>query len=160
MIADQPLKLLIAQVGSEFGAHQVYLGISIYFTRQSLNGWAKFFRDQAIEEAEHGSKIIEFLVDNDVAFSLPAVPGAPTEYASARAAIEVAQASERKVTAQFEALATAAREAQDNRTLQFLHWFIAEQVEEERTVAALLDLVDSGMNLFDAELHIDRITAE
>jgi ferritin len=160
MIADQPLKLLIAQVGSEFGAHQVYLGISLYFARQSLNGWAKFFRDQAMEEAEHGSKIMAFLIDNDVAFSLPAVPGAPTEYPSARAAIEVAQASERRVTAQFEALATAAREAQDNRTLQFLHWFIAEQVEEERTMAALLDLVDSGMNLFEAELHIDRITAE
>ncbi len=160
MIADQPLKLLIAQVGNEFGAHQVYLGISIYFTRQSLNGWAKLFRDQSIEEAEHGSKIIEFLVDNDATFSLPATPGAPTEYASARAAIEVAQASERKVTAQFEALANAAREAQDNRTLQFLQWFIEEQVEEERTMAALLDLVDSGMNLFDAELHLDRIAGE
>jgi ferritin len=160
MIADQPLKLLIAQVGNEFGAHQVYLGISIHFTRQSLNGWAKFFRDQSMEEAEHGSKIIEFLVDNDVAFSLPAVSGAPTEYPSARAAIEVAQASERKVTAQFEALANAAREAQDNRTLQFLQWFIEEQVEEERTMAALLDLVDSGMNLFDAELHLERIAAE
>lgn len=160
MIADQPLKLLIAQVGNEFGAHQVYLGISIYFTRQSLNGWAKLFHDQSVEEAQHGSKIIEFLVDNDIAFSLPAVPGAPTEYASARAAIEVAQASERKVTAQFEALANAAREAQDNRTLQFLQWFIEEQVEEERTMAALLDLVDSGMNLFDAELHLERIAGE
>jgi bacterioferritin B len=159
MIAEQPLKLLVAQLGSEFGAHQVYLGISIYFTRQSLNGWAKLFRDQAVEEAEHGSKILEFLVDNDVAFHLPAVPGAPTEFSSARAAIEVAQASERKVTSQFEALANAAREAQDNRTLQFLQWFIEEQVEEERTMASLLDLVDSGMNLFDAELHLDRITA-
>ena len=71
-----------------------------------------------------------------------------------------AKASERRVTQAFETLANAAREAKDNRTLEFLHWFIAEQVEEERTVAALIDLVDSGINLYDAEQHIERVTRE
>lgn len=157
MIADQPAKLLIKQIASEFSAHQTYMGISLYFTRQSLNGWAKFFHDQSTEEAEHGGKIIEFLIDNDVDFSLPQIGGAPTVYASARAAVEVAQASEAHVTAQFEALANAARDANDNRTLQFLGWFIEEQVEEERTMAALLDLIDSGINLFQAESLLEGI---
>ena len=160
MIAEQPQKLLIAQVASELSAHQVYMGISLHFTRQSLNGWAKFFHDQATEEAEHGAKIINFLIDNDVEFALPKVGGAPTSYPSARAAVEVAQSSEAKVTAQFEALANAAREANDNRTLQFLQWFIEEQVEEERTMAALLDLIDSGINLFQAEALLDHIAGE
>lgn len=160
MIADQPARLLSAQIASELSAHQLYMGISLSFTRQSLNGWAKFFRDQAIEEAGHADKIANFLIDNGVAFSLPQVGGAPTEYASAREAVEAAQTSERRVTEQFEALANAAREAKDNRTLQFVHWFIAEQVEEERTAAALLALIDSGVNLFDAEAHLDRVTSE
>jgi ferritin len=160
MIADQPQKLLIAQVASELSAHQVYMGISLHFARESLNGWAKFFHDQAVEEAEHGAKIIHFLVDNGVEFALPQIGGAPTTYPSARAAVEVAQASEAKVTAQFEALASAAREANDNRTLQFLGWFIEEQVEEERTMAALLDLIDSGINLFQAEALLDHVAGE
>jgi ferritin len=160
MIAEQPAKLLVAQVANELSAHQTYMGISIYFTRQSLNGWAKFFHDQAAEEAEHGGKIIEYLVDNDVEFSLPQIGSAPTVYGSAREAVEVAQASEAKVTAQFEALANAARDAKDNRTLQFVQWFIAEQVEEERTMAALLDLIDSGINLFQAEALLDGIAGE
>jgi bacterioferritin B len=160
MIADKPRQLLIAQIGSELSAHQTYMGISLYFTRASLGGWAKFFHDQATEEAEHGGKIINFLIDNGVEFSLPAVGGAPTSYPSARAAVEVAQASEAKVTAQFEAMATAAREANDNRTLQFLGWFIEEQVEEERTMAALLDLIDSGINLFQAEALLEHIAGE
>ncbi len=158
MIADAPRKLLVAQVASELSAHQTYMGISLYFARESLGGWAKFFHDQGTEEAEHASKIISFLIDNEVEFSLPPVGGAPTAYGSARAAVEVAQASERKVTAQFEALANAAREAGDNRTLQFLGWFIEEQVEEERTMAALLDLIDSGLNLFEAQKHLDGIS--
>ena len=160
MISDQAQKLLVQQIANELSAHQTYMGISLYFTRQSLNGWAKFFHEQAVEEAEHGWKIINFLVDNDVEFALPQVGGAPTSYKTARDAVQVAQASERKVTGQFETLANLAREAKDNRTLQFLQWFIEEQVEEERMAAALLDLIDSGINLFDAEAHLDRVAGE
>jgi ferritin len=160
MIAAQSAKLLVAQVASELSAHQTYMGISLHFARVSLNGWAKFFHDQATEEAEHGGKIIAFLIDNDVEFNLPQVGGAPTAYGSAREAVEVAQASEAKVTAQFEALANAARDAKDNRTLQFVQWFIEEQVEEERTMAALLDLIDSGINLFQAEALLEGIAGQ
>ena len=160
MISEPAKKLLVAQVATELAAHQTYMGISLYFTSQSLNGWAKFFHDQAVEEAGHGWKIINFLVDNDVKFSLPQVGGAPTSYKSAREAVEVAQASERRVTELFETLANAAREAGDNRTLQFLGWFIEEQVEEERTMAALIDLIDSGINLFQAEAHLASVAGE
>jgi ferritin len=160
MITADAQKLLVQQVAHELTAHQTYMGISLYFTRQSLNGWAKFFHEQAVEEAGHGWKIINFLIDNDVEFNLPQVGGAPTTYKSAREAVEVAQASERRVTQQFETLANVAREAKDNRTLQFLQWFIEEQVEEERMAAALLDLLDSGINLFDAEQHLERVAGE
>jgi ferritin len=160
MISEPIQKLLLAQVANELTAHQTYMGISLYFTRESLNGWAKFFHDQAVEEAGHGWKIINFLVDNEVPFELPRIGGAPTTYKSARDAVEVAQASERRVTQQFEKLANAAREANDNRSLQFLHWFIEEQVEEERTVAALIALLDSGLNVFQAEAHLERVVGE
>ena len=157
MIADQPKKLLVAQIASELTAHQTYMGISLHFTRASLNGWAKFFYQQAVEEAEHGWKIINFLIDNEVEFALPQVGGAPTTYKTARDAVLAAQASERKVTGQFENLANAARDAKDNRTLQFLQWFIEEQVEEERMTTSLLDLIDSGLNLFDAQQHLESL---
>ncbi len=160
MISEPVTKLLLAQVANELSAHQTYMGISLYFTRESLNGWAKFFHEQAVEEAGHAWKIINFLVDNDVEFKLPPVGGAPTTYKSAKEAVEVAHASERRVTQQFEGLANAARETKDNRALQFLHWFIAEQVEEERTMDALLDLVDSGINLFQAEAHLASVARE
>jgi len=154
MISDAAQKLLVAQVAHELSAHQTYMGISLYFTRESLNGWAKFFHEQAVEEAGHGWKIINFLIDNEVDFSLPQVKGAPTTYGSARQAVETAQASERRVTGQFEALANAARDANDNRTLQFLQWFIEEQVEEESKLQHVVDLIESGINLFQAEANL------
>jgi len=157
MISQPVAKLLVAQVAHELGAHQTYMGISLYFDRLSLKGWAKFFRDQAVEEAAHGAKIMEFLIDNDVAFALPAIKGAPTTYPSARDAVETARASEAAVTKQFNTLADAARDEADHRGHQFLQWFIDEQVEEERTMRALIDLIDSGINLFQAESHLESI---
>ena len=96
----------------------------------------KFFHDQAVEEAGHAQKIMTFLIDNEVAFTLPAIGAAPTTYGSAREAVEIALASEVRVSGQFDKLAEAAREAGDHRSLQFLQWFIGEQVEEERRCAA------------------------
>ena len=62
-----------------------------------------------------------------------------------------------RVTAQFDALAAAATKAGDHRSLQFLQWFIDEQVEEERTMRGLLDLVASGVNLFQAESLLEKL---
>jgi ferritin len=160
MISEQLAKLLIAQISSELGAHQVYLGISLYFERESLHGWAKVFRDQSVEEAGHASKIMAFLLDNEVEFDLPGLPSATTHYESATAAVNTALASEIKVTGQFNAMASAATAAGDHRGLQFLQWFIDEQVEEERTMRALLDLLASGINLFQAQSVLEELIAE
>ena len=160
MISEPLAKLFVAQVASELGAHQTYLGISLYFERQSLQRWAKVFRDQSVEEAGHASKIMAFLLDNEVEFDLPGLPAATTHYKSATDAVGVALASEVKVTGQFNTMATAAVEAGDHRGFQFLQWFIDEQVEEERTMRALLDLLASGVNLFQAQELLDEIIKE
>jgi ferritin len=157
MISEQASKLLVAQIAHELNAHQLYMGMSLYFERESLKGWSRLYHDQAVEEAGHAAKIMAFLIDNEVEFSLPAVRGAPTSYASARAAVETALASERKVTELFDTMASTFRDAKDNRSLQFVWWFIEEQVEEERSAQALLDLIDSGINLFLAEERLDGV---
>jgi ferritin len=159
MISEPLAKLLVNQIVHELTAHQTYMGISLYFERVSLKGWAKLFHDQAVEEAGHGGKIMSFLIDNEVPFTLPAVRGAPTAYGSARDAVEVARKSEAAVTKLFNTIAAAALEAGDHRSHQFVQWFIEEQVEEERTMQALLDLIDSGINLFQAEAHLESITS-
>lgn len=156
MISDRVRDLLIEQVGFELSAHQTYYGISLYFEGQSLKKWARLFHGQSVEEAQHASKIINFLIDNEVSMDLPALGAATTHYASAKAAVEVALASEIRVTSQFDTLASAARDAADHRGLQFLQWFIEEQVEEERTMRGLLDLIGSGINLYAAEELLEK----
>ena len=160
MISEPLQRLLVEQVGSELTAHQAYMGISIYFERQTLKRWARLFRDQAVEEAGHAQKIIDFLLDNEVDFDVPATRGATTHYESAAGAVNAALDSELRVTGQFDAMAVAAQSAGDHRGFQFLQWFIDEQVEEERTMRGLLDLIASGVNLFQAEPLLDGLAGE
>jgi ferritin len=144
-------KLLIAQIGNEFAAHALYMGISVYFDRQSLKGWGQLFKRQAIEEAQHAQKIMDFLTDNEIEFDLPAVKSVSTRFPSALDAARRALQSERDVAAQFDRMAAQALAKGDHRGHQFLQWFIEEQVEEEAKLQAIVDLIASGINLFQAQ---------
>lgn len=157
MISKKLADLLRAQIKSELTAHQMYFGISIYFRRQSLDGWGKLFREQSMEEAQHASKIMEFLLDTDTHFDLPALGAVSTKFGSAREAVEAALASERRVTSEFTRMAKVATEESDAVGLQFLQWFLEEQVEEEAKMMKILDLVDSGINLFQAEAILEKM---
>ena len=156
MLNEELRKLLIAQISSELAAHQLYLAIALYFQRQSLDGWGKLFRGQSIEEAQHAQKIIDFLVDNDVDFDLPALKATSTRFASPAAAAQRALESERTVAGQFDRAVAAAIAAKDHRGFEFLQWFVAEQVEEEAKLQHVVDLIESGINLFQAEALLDR----
>jgi len=151
MLSQDLRKLLIAQIGNELAAHQLYMAIALYFQRQSLDGWGKLFRDQSIEEAQHAQRIMDFLTDNEVPFDLPALKATSTRFESASAAARRALESERVVAAQFDRMAAVARANDDHRGHQFLQWFIEEQVEEESKLQKIVDLIDSGINLFQAE---------
>jgi ferritin len=155
MLSADLSKLLIAQIGNELAAHQLYLAIAIYFERQSLDGWGKLFRDQSVEEAQHAQKVIDFLVDNDVDFDLPALKATSTRFDSPAAAARRALVSERTVAGQFDRAASVAVAAGDHRGFQFLQWFIEEQVEEEAKLQRIVDLIESGINLFQAEDRLD-----
>ncbi len=144
-------KLLIAQIGNEFAAHALYMGISVYFDRQSLRVWGKLFKQQAIEEAQHAQRIMDFLTDNEIEFDLPAVKAVSTHFPSALAAAERALQSEKDVAAQFDRMASLTVAERDHRGHQFLQWFIEEQVEEEAKLQSIVDLIGSGINLFQAE---------
>lgn len=155
MITDKLKELLIDQVGHELSAHQNYKAISLYFERQSLDKWGKLFRDQALEEAQHAQKIMDFLTDLEVEFDLPALKAASTRFESAAKAVEASLKSEQLNSNQFRTMASVAVEEDDYTAFQFLQWFIDEQVEEEAKMQKLLDLVNSGINLFQAEALLE-----
>lgn len=154
---EKVAKALNEQIGHEFSASNHYLGIATYFAKQSLLQWADFFFKQSAEEHMHGMKILNFLIDNDASITLPAIPEAKTEFTDALEAVTSALNSEKNVSKQFDSMAALTETEKDFRSRQFLEWFIAEQVEEEATMNHLIDLIKSGINLFQAQQFLPAI---
>ena len=53
MLSQDLRKLLIAQIGNELAAHQLYMAISVYFQRESLDGWGKLDRKSTRLNSSH-----------------------------------------------------------------------------------------------------------
>ena len=159
MLTKPLAQALNEQIASEFSASNHYLAIATYFAQRSLDEWAAFFFRQSDEERMHGMKILTYLIDNAAEVTLPAVAEVHTDFADALTAVNSALESERHVTEQFNHMAALANEHKDHRGLQFLQWFINEQVEEEATMAKLVDLLKSGINLFQAQQYLPAVQA-
>ena len=160
MLSDALAQALNKQIESEFSASNHYLAIATFFAKQSLDDWAAFFFRQSDEERMHGMKILTYLIDNDSEVYLPAVAEARVDFKDALEAVLSALKSEQKVTDQFNEMADIASEHKDYRGLQFLQWFINEQVEEEAIMGKLVDLVKSGLNLFQAQQYLPVVQAD
>lgn len=151
MINQNVEQLLVEQIGHELAASNHYLGIAIYFGRQSLDKWAEFFYRQSEEERGHAMRIVKFLVDVDAGTRIPSVPESDNSFENNMAALQWALDNERNVTRQFHAMADTALATKDFTSFQFLQWFIAEQVEEESLMMKLIDIAKSEPNFFRSE---------
>jgi len=132
--------LLLEQVGHEFGASQQYVAIAVWFDQQALSQLAARFYAQALEERNHAMMIVQYLMDREVAVTIPGVSEVRNDFSSIVEPIELALAQERNVTGQFEKLIATARDDADYLGEQFTHWFLKEQVEEVASMSTMLQV--------------------
>ncbi len=159
MISEVLRDKLETQIGAEFTAGQQYLGVAVYMAQQSLDQWAAFFYRQSDEERGHALRITHFLVDVGTKFAFLPIGGATPEFSSPLEAVRKTLGWEQAVSESFRDMAGEAVSSGDFTSLAFLQWFISEQVEEEATMGKLINLLESGMNPFEAERHLDRVLA-
>ncbi len=151
-------ELMNAQVGKELYSAYLYLGISKYFSRQNLPGFASWYKVQAEEEQEHAMKIYDYLLDQGEDVDLKEIAGVSFAPADALEAVKAADNHEHYITAEIEKIMDAAVEAKDYRAQLFLNWFITEQAEEEKNSGDMVAKVEmlggskKGLYLLDKEL--------
>ena len=134
-------KLFQDQIRNEWYSSYLYLSMAAYFESANLQGFAHWMHKQAGEEQAHGRKMFDFLIDRGVKVVLQAIPQPPADFASALDVLEKTFEHEQKVTGLINALADQADKVNDRPSKVFLQWFITEQVEEEKNVSRVLDLL-------------------
>jgi bacterioferritin B len=150
------------QIAYEFGASQQYTAIAIHYDSETLPRLAAFFYRQALEERNHAMMMVQYLLDAGERVTIPGVEAPETEFADTVAPVELALAQERRVTSQINALAAAARDANDYAGEQFMLWFIKEQVEEVSSMSDLLRVVERARDnpLLAEEYLVREATGE
>ncbi len=127
------------QIRREFYAAYLYLSMAAYFEAMNLPGFAHWMRHQSEEEVEHAMRLFDFVNDRGGRVILQAIEQPPAEFESPLAAFEAALAHEQRVTRHINDIYELAVRENDYPTQVELHWFITEQVEEERTAAQIVE---------------------
>jgi bacterioferritin B len=147
-----------AQIGHEFQASMQYLSMAAYYDADALPKLAKFFYKQAGEEHEHGMKFFKYILDAGGEVKLPLIPAPKSGFASSEEIFGLAVEWEMQVTRNIYDLVEIAKAENDYIGLQFLDWFVAEQLEEVSTMENMLKLVKKvgEKNLVMMEAYISH----
>jgi ferritin len=160
-IAIKPAVLseLQRQVNHELGASHAYVALAVWCVDKNLKGFGRYFYKQAKEEREHAQKIMDHLLDRGVMPELSALPAPRTEFGSILDVARHAQSMERANTVGINRCYEAAMKEGDYPAQVMLHWFIAEQQEEEDWCDEMVERVEAANcagGMSDLDRHIER----
>lgn len=165
MLNEKVAKLLNEQIQKEFYSAYLYLDFSVYYSEQSLDGFANWYKVQAQEERDHAMLFVQYLLNNGEKAGLEAIEKPQWENGGHMAPLRAGFEHEQYVTSLIHAIYDAAYEVRDFRTMQFLDWFVKEQGEEEKNAEDLIKKMElfgtdpKGLYLLDSELAARVYTA-
>ena len=160
MLSDKMLKALNDQIELELNSAYLYLGMAAYSEAQNLPGVGHWFRKQFEEETEHGMKIFKYVCARGGRVALGPVAKPKADFGSPLATFKEVLKHEQKVTAAIHALYEVALAEKDYACQTFLHWFIDEQVEEEKTVEEIIRQLEAVGDKAHLLLMVDHKLGE
>jgi bacterioferritin B len=146
------------QIGYEFSASMQYYAIAAHFAAEALPQLSAHFFSQAEEEKEHALRFMKYVVDAGGCVVIPAIEAPRGNFNNPEEAVKLSLDQEVKVTHQINALVELARSENDYITINFLQWFLTEQLEEVSSMDNLLKIVQrAGTNVLQADEYLARV---
>ena len=158
MISQKIQKALNEQLNAEFYSSYFYLSMSAYFESKDLQGFAQWFRLQADEEYAHAMKIFDYVYQIGGEVKLKKIDGPKTNWKTFLEVFQDTFEHEQKVTKSINDLLELSYAEKDHATVNFLQWFVSEQVEEEATAMQNVKKMEmigddkAGLFMIDKEL--------
>ncbi len=140
-------ELLNDQINKELYSAYLYLSMADYYEELGLDGYANWYEIQAQEERDHAIIFRNYLHDNGEKVKLLAIDQPDKVFTNPLEPLEAGLEHEKYVTSLINDIYAAADAVNDYRTMQFLKWFIDEQLEEE----ANADDMITKMKLFGSD---------
>lgn len=159
MISEKIENLLNEQIQKELYSAYLYLSFEAYFADRNLDGFAHWFRVQAMEERDHALIFFNYINQVGGRVKLREIAAPEWDYSSITEVLTKQLEHERLVTKSIYNIADHAMEERDHKTSSFIKWFIDEQAEEEASAEQLLSKIKligendgRGILMLDAEM--------
>ena len=143
---------------AELSSAYLYLSMSAYCDSINMPGFASWMRVQHDEETSHAMKLFDFVNDRGGRVALDTIERPPADFSGPLDVMERTLAHERGVTSMIDRLYELSVEESDYPAQVLLQWFISEQVEEEKTVAEVVEQLKlvgddgTGLLMIDARM--------
>ena len=159
MISEKINEILNEQINKEFYSGYLYLSMSANMKELGLNGFASWLKHQAKEEVAHGLKIFDYLIDRNSFVTLKQIHTPDFEFKGIISVFNIIYEHEKCITNAVMSVAKLAEEECDRTTLNFIDWFIEEQLQEEEAVKNIIKRLELfgedkvALYLMDKELN-------
>ncbi len=156
-------ELIVRQIEREAYSSNLYLAMASWAERSGLAGTAQWLYVQADEERLHLLKFIAYINERGGKAIIPALEQPPVDYASIKQAFEQVLEHEEFITNSIHEIVAVCTSEKDFTTLNWIQWFVNEQIEEEKNVRTILDKIklagDTNLYFFDKDIMALRAAA-
>ncbi len=159
MLKEKVEKALNEQIELEQFSSQLYLAMASWAEKNGYNGTANFLYEHSDEEREHMLKLFHYVNDRGSHAIVPQSEKPESEYKSVQKVFEEIYEHEKMISEKINQLVGICYEEKDFTTVNFLQWYVAEQIEEENLFGTILDKLNllggdkAKMYMFDNEME-------
>ncbi len=119
------------QITKELFSSTLYLSMASWFSSMSLDGFSKWYYVQTAEERDHALIFYQYMQQTGGRTIFQELDKPAWEFKDTIDILEQTVEHEEFITDSIYQIIKAANEEMDFKTVQFLNWFIDEQVQEE-----------------------------
>lgn len=139
MLSKSLEEALNTHINNELYASYLYLSMAAYCDSINLNGFASWMHSQSQEEYSHAMKFFQHVQDRGGRVILLQIGKPPSDFESPLKMFQMVLDHEKEVTGKIHKLYEIALKENDYPAQVMLHWFIEEQVEEEKTASEIIE---------------------
>lgn len=158
MVSKKVENALNAQVEKEAMSSQIYLAMASWAEVNGLEGVAAFLYAHSDEERMHMLKLMRYINERGGHAVVPALGKPPKAMKNVMDVFKSILEQEIEVSREINAIVDLCLKEKDYTTHNFMQWYVAEQIEEERLARTMLDKLNligsdkAGLYLFDRDL--------
>ena len=156
MLTQKLEKAIIEQIKAEEESSRLYLSMASWCEVNGFAGAAAFLFEHATEERMHALKLLSYVNDRGGYATLMALEEPKAEFNTLQQVFEQVLEHEILVTSLINNLVDISMQEKDFTTLNFLQWYVTEQIEEESLARSILDKFKLAAGEKGGLFHIDK----